>query len=36
VGDLELITAGGYHFARKFDLSQNPGVLDALDERLEG
>jgi hypothetical protein len=36
VGDLELITAGGYHFARKFDISEDARVLDALDERLEG
>jgi hypothetical protein len=36
VGDLDLLTAGGYHFARKFDLSQDARVLDALDERLEG
>jgi hypothetical protein len=34
VADLELITGGGYHFARKFDLDHDARVLDVLDERL--
>ena len=34
MADLEAITAGGYHFARKFDVTVDARVLDALDERL--
>ena len=34
VADLPLLTAGGYHFARKFDLAHDARVLDLLDERL--
>ncbi len=33
-GDLEMLTAGGYCFARKFDLEHDSRVLDLLDERL--
>ena len=36
MADLDLITTGQYHFARKFEMAQDPDVLDALDERLEG
>ena len=34
VADLPLLTAGAYHFARKFDLAYDARVLDLLDERL--
>lgn len=33
-GDLPMLIAGGYHFARKFDLDHDARVLDLLDERL--
>jgi len=33
--DLLAISAGAYHFARKFDLAREPGVFDLLDRRLE-
>ncbi len=36
VADLDRITGGGYHFARKFDLAHDARVLDLLDQRLEG
>jgi hypothetical protein len=32
--DLDTLTSGGYHFARKFDLERDPAVFDLLDERL--
>lgn len=34
VADLPLLTAGGHHFARKFDLAHDARVLDLLDEHL--
>ena len=34
VADLDEVTRGPYHFARKFDLGHDAHVLDLLDERL--
>jgi hypothetical protein len=32
--DIDLVTSGAYHFARKFDLEHDARALDLLDERL--
>jgi hypothetical protein len=34
VADLPMLYAGGYHFARKFDLAHDPRALDLLDSQL--